>query len=93
MLKPTKIKCFDIALLAGEISQLKTQSNGWDNLTDFWMDNFSGEFFDIENLEWRVDIMIESTDEIVSRHKAWTPLQQTRAAIVVWEYGLNYVYR
>ena len=83
-MKPTKIKCFDVALLAGEISQLMTQTNS----TDFW-----DGFFDIEELEWRIDIMIESTDQIVSRHKAWTPLQQARAGIVVWEYGLDYVYR
>ena len=83
---PTTIKCFDVALLAGEISQWKTQQNGWHNLIDYG-------YFDIENLESSVDAMIESTDKIVSRHKAWTPLQQTRAGIVAWEYSLNDVYR
>ena len=49
--------------------------------------------FDIENLEASIDEMIESTDRIVARHKAWTPLQQARAGIVAWEYGLDDVYR
>ena len=84
-MKPTTIKCFDVALLAGETSQWKTQNNGWNNLAD--------DYFYIENLEASVDAMIESTDRIVARHKAWTPLQQARAGIVAWEYTLNDVYR
>ena len=50
-------------------------------------------YFDIENLEASIDQMIENTDRIVARHKAWTPLQQARAGIVAWEYGLDDVYR
>ena len=68
------VKCFNVALLAGEISQWETHH------PISWDESAEKGWFDIEFLESFIDHIIDLTEKIALTHETWTDVEKTRAA-------------